>query len=180
MSNPPSRNREGTPGQLVLVGLPGSGKSTVGKALALRWSVAFRDTDEDIEAATGRTIGDLFIESGESHFRALERAAVSKALQEHSGVLALGGGAVMSAETRSLLAEAVVVFLAVGLSDAMQRLGMNRSRPLLLGNIRAQWQELANVRRPLYREVADLEVDTDGLPIDEIVDTIDRHWRTSA
>ena len=78
---------------VVLVGPMGAGKSTVGRILAERWASAFRDTDDDVEAADGRTISDIFVESGEGHFRALEGEAVDRALRDHDGVLAVGGGA---------------------------------------------------------------------------------------
>lgn len=170
-------NRSSTSPRLVLVGPPGGGKTSVGKALAERWSVSFHDTDADIEDATGRTIADIFIESGEPHFRAIERAAVTTALTARTGVLALGGGAVMDEATRVLLHDARVVFLDVGLAEAMTRLEMNRSRPLLLGNIRAQWQALADARRPLYEEVGDQVILTDGRPVETIVELIDGYWR---
>lgn len=162
---------------MALVGPPGSGKTSVGRALADRWSVAFRDTDADIERAEGRSISDIFVESGEPAFRELERAAVAGAFSEHQGILALGGGAVLDEQTRSLLTTTAVVFLDVGLAAAMSRLEMNRSRPLLLGNVRAMWQQLAQARRPLYEEVADQTVSTDGRPVAAIVDEIDRRWK---
>ena len=162
---------------IVLVGLPGSGKSTVGQRLAAELGVLFRDTDSDIEASTARTISDIFVESGEAHFRELEAVAVLEALAEHRGVLALGGGAVMNPETRKKLRSHVVAFLDVGLAAAMQRLEMNRSRPLLLGNIRSQWQALAEERRPLYLEVAKFTVQTDNRSVDEVVRAIST-WLT--
>jgi shikimate kinase len=146
----------------------------VGAKLAERLNVGFRDTDADIEAETDRLIGDIFVESGEPYFRELESAAVRRALVEHPGVLALGGGAVMDQDTRNALGKHRVAFLDVGLAAAMSRLEMNRSRPLLLGNVRAQWQHLADKRRPLYEEIADITVLTDGLSIDDIVTAIDQ------
>ena len=175
MTSPRPNIEPGRP-VVVLVGLPGSGKSSVGRLLAKRWSVGFRDTDNDIEEVTGRSVGDIFVESGETFFRELERVAVAEALHEHSGVLALGGGAVADDATRALLRTVRVVFLDVGLADAMKRLEMNRSRPLLLGNIRAQWQALADARRPWYEQVADHVVVTDGESVDAVVDQIAGHW----
>ncbi len=156
----------------VLVGPPGSGKSTVGKQLAARWSVDFRDTDHDIETAAGCSISDLFVQQGEDHFRSLERDAVAKGLSEHSGVLAIGGGAVLSDEVRAELLGHLVVHLDVGLAAAMQRLQMNRSRPLLVGNVRGRWQQLADERRPLYLAVATVTVSTDGLSPTQVVDAV--------
>src|SRR5438309_255510 len=123
---------------VVLVGPPGAGKTTVGELLADRLGVAFRDTDRDVEATARSEISDIFVEQGEPAFRALERAAVRDALAEHDGVLALGGGAVLAEETRGLLSGHRVVFLDVGLSSAVDRVGLNRSRPLLAVNPRAE------------------------------------------
>jgi shikimate kinase len=153
---------------VVLVGPPGSGKSTVGAALATGRAVAFRDTDHDVEVTAGKPISDIFVDDGEPAFRALERAAVARALDEHDGVLALGGGAVLDAATQDLLARyaadgGVVVFLDVSLAHAAPRVGLNRSRPLLLGNPRAQWQALMEARRPVYERVSTLRVLTDGV-----------------
>ncbi|WP_136520031.1 shikimate kinase [Cellulomonas telluris] len=152
----------------VLVGPPGAGKSTVAAALARRWEVDVRDTDADVEQTAGKPIGEIFVDDGEPAFRALERDAVLAALAEHAGVLALGGGAVLHPDTRAALAAyraggGVVVFLDVSLAHAAPRVGLNRSRPLLLGNPRAQWQALMDARRPVYEEVATLRVLTDGL-----------------
>jgi shikimate kinase len=158
---------------VVLVGPPGSGKSTTGRRLARRWGVGFRDTDLDVERVAGKSISDLFVQDGEPRFRELEQMAVADALSSHDGVLALGAGAVMSEETRSLLRGHPVVHLEVGLAAAMQRLEMNRSRPLLLGNLRARWQQLADERRPLYAEVATAVVLTDGQTAVQVCDEIE-------
>jgi shikimate kinase len=154
--------------RLVLVGPPGAGKTTVGSLVATQLGVAFRDTDADIEATAGKSISDLFVDDGEEHFRALERAAVATALAEHDGVLALGGGAVLAAETRGLLAGHEVVLLDVGLSAAASRVGLSRDRPVLALNPRAQLRGLLEARRPLYREVAVRVVATDGRTPDEV------------
>jgi shikimate kinase len=158
---------------VVLVGAMGAGKSTVGRLLAERWDVAFRDTDDDVEHAEGRSISDIFVDSGEEHFRALEREAVAHALGEHAGVLAVGGGAVMRPETRSLLAGHRVVFLQVGLTDAAARVGLGTSRPLLLGNVRGTLKALLDERTPVYQAVADASVDTDGRTPDEVADLVE-------
>ncbi|MGH3328601.1 MAG: shikimate kinase [Streptomycetales bacterium] len=156
----------------VLVGPPGAGKSTVGRIVAGRRAEAFRDTDADVEATTGSTISDIFVEQGEAHFRALERAAVRLALAEHEGVLALGGGAVLDPGTRALLRGLPVVFLDVDLPDAAARVGLNRDRPLLIGNPRARLCTLMAQRRPLYTEVATATVPTGGRTPDEVADAV--------
>jgi shikimate kinase len=157
---------------VVLVGVPGAGKTTVGQALAERLGVAFRDTDADVEAADGRTIADIFVESGEPEFRRMESAAVVRALAEHPGVLALGGGAVTDPRTRGLLANHRVVWLRVGLAAASQRAGLGVARPVLLGNVRAQMKALMDARAPLYAEVATLVIDTDALAPEQAVESI--------
>jgi shikimate kinase len=150
----------------------GAGKTTVAGLLAEAWGVTVRDTDADIEAAEGRTISDIFVDSGEAHFRGLERAAVATALAEHDGVLALGGGAVLDERTRALLAGHRVVFLRVGLSEAVKRVGLGTSRPLLLGNVRARIKALLDERTPIYEAVATETVDTDGRTAAEVAEAI--------
>jgi shikimate kinase len=154
--------------RVVLVGPMGAGKTTVGGLLAEQWGTTFRDTDRDVEETEGRLISEIFVDSGEEHFRALERAAVHTALGEHEGVLALGGGAVLDRRTRADLRGHRVVFLHVGLSDAVKRVGLGSARPLLLGNVRARVKALLDERLPIYREVATLVVETDGRPADEV------------
>lgn len=153
---------------VVLVGPPGSGKSTVAGALVDVLGVAVHDTDAAIVAAQGRSISDIFIEDGEPHFRALERAAVAAALRDERGVVALGGGAPIDPETRELLADHVVVFLDVGIADASRRIGFDQSRPLLAVNPRATWIAMMKDRRPVYEAVATHRVDTAGRTPDDI------------
>lgn len=148
--------------RVVLVGVMGAGKSTVGGLLAERWGVGFRDTDADVEAAQGRTVQEIFVDEGEPAFRALERDAVATALEEHDGVLALGGGAVLDPETQRRLDGHPVVFLRVGLADAAGRVGLGVARPLLLGNVRGSLKRFIDERAPVYEQVARHVVDTDG------------------
>ena len=159
---------------LVLVGPPASGKTTVGTAVAAALGLAFRDTDRDVEVETGSSVADLFVEHGEAHFRDLERAAVARGLAEHDGVLALGGGAVLSGATRALLvahgrAGGAVVRLDVDLATAARRAGFNRDRPLLAVNPRAMLRTMLEARAPLYAEVATATVHTGDRPSEEVV-----------
>ncbi|MGH3376584.1 MAG: shikimate kinase [Actinoallomurus sp.] len=156
----------------VVIGPPGSGKTTVGRLLADKLGVPFRDTDRDVEATAGKPIGEIFIDDGEERFRELERAAVHAALTEHDGVLALGGGAVLDTETQADLAGLPVVYLEVGLSDAVKRVGLASARPLLVLNPRSQFRKLMEERRPIYEGLAALKVTTDEREPDVIVDEI--------
>lgn len=154
---------------VVLVGPPGAGKSSVARLLADRMGLASRDTDADVERVTGRTISEIFIDDGEPAFRELEHAAVVDALSGFDGVLALGGGAVLDPRTRQALAGQAVVFLDVRITDAAKRIGLNRDRPLLIGNPRAQWTMMMDARRPVYQQLATVRVATDGLQLDDVV-----------
>ena len=157
---------------LVLIGPPGAGKSTVGRLVAKNLGVGFRDTDADIVAVTGKTVAEVFIDDGEEHFRALERTAVEAALRRHAGVLSLGGGAVLDAGTRALLKEHRTLLLQVDLSSAASRVGMNRDRPVLALNPRAQLKQLLDARMPLYLEVATDVVDTRNRTARQVADDV--------
>jgi shikimate kinase len=159
---------------LVFVGPPASGKTTVGTAIAAELRLPFRDTDADVEAQTGTRIADLFVEQGEPHFRILEERAVARALAEHEGVLALGGGAVTSPATRRLLVDhgrsgGTVIWLDVDVASAAKRAGLSRDRPLLAVNPRAMLRTMLQARAPLYAEVATVTVSTAGRSIPEVV-----------
>ena len=147
---------------VVLTGPPGSGKTTVGRALAAMLGVALRDTDHAIEVQQGRSISDIFLDEGESRFRELERAEVASSLASHPGVLSLGGGAVMDPSTQAAMAGLTVVFLDVTIADAAKRVGFDRSRPLLAVNPRAQWTQMMEARRPTYERLATFSVQTTG------------------
>jgi shikimate kinase len=157
---------------VVLVGPMGVGKSTVGQQLADRLGVAYRDTDDDIVAAAGRTIADIFVEEGEPAFRAVEKAAVLRALAGHDGVLALGGGSILDEETRGLLAGQRVVYLSMDVEEAVKRTGLNAARPLLAVNPRKQWRELMESRRHFYEGVATAVVPTDGRTPEEVTQAV--------
>jgi len=157
---------------LVLVGVPGAGKSTVGKLLADELHLAFVDTDEAIETRAGKSVSDIFINDGEPAFRELEASVIADELQASAVVLSLGGGALGSEHTRELLQGCTVIWLQTSLSQAVARVGMNRNRPLLLGNVRGQLAELMTAREPVYRDAATITIDTSDLSPDEVVASI--------
>ena len=158
--------------RVVLVGVPGSGKTTVGRLLSDRLSVGFRDTDHDVEVGAGKAVSDIFVDDGEDAFRALEKAAVATAIDEHDGVLSLGGGAVLDVGTRTLLLAQPTVWLQVSAPAGAKRVGLDVPRPVLLGNVRGRLATLLDERGPLYAEVARVTVDTDGRTPDEVADVI--------
>ncbi|WKX74519.1 shikimate kinase [Streptomyces sp. XD-27] len=150
----------------------GVGKTTVGRLLAERLGTTFRDTDADIVATAGKEVSEIFFDEGEPHFRELERRAVAAAVAEHRGVLALGGGAVMDEGTRALLAGLPVVFLEMGVHEAVKRTGLDAPRPLLAVNPRQRWRELMEQRRPYYTEVARAVVSAEGRSPEEVADAV--------
>ena len=165
---------------IILIGPPGAGKTTVGSLLAARLGVGFTDTDAVVEATAGKPVSDIFITDGEPEFRRLERDAVAAALADSeasrprarrsqepgtpvTGVLGLGGGAVMDAQTQARLAGRAVVYLETGFAELAKRVGLDRARPLLIGtNPRAQLKSLLDQRLPVYAQLAWLTVGTDG------------------
>lgn len=145
----------------VLVGLPGSGKSTIGRRLAKALGVGFLDTDAAIEERTGRRIADIFAADGEQEFRRIEQDVVRAALTEHDGVVSLGGGAVTSPGVRAALAGHTVIYLEISAGEGVRRTGGNSVRPLLAGPDRAdKYRALMAERAPLYRRAATIRVDT--------------------
>ncbi|BBY31972.1 shikimate kinase [Mycolicibacter minnesotensis] len=145
----------------VLVGLPGAGKSTIGRRLAKTLDVEMLDTDAAIEARTGRSIADIFATDGEPEFRRIEEEVIREALAEHSGVLSLGGGAVTTPGVRDALAGHTVVFLEITAAEGVRRTSGSTARPLLAGPGRAEkFRELMSQRVPLYRRLATIRVNT--------------------
>lgn len=158
---------------IVLIGPPGAGKSTVGKALSKRLDLNFIDTDQLVEERSGKSITEIFLDSGEAEFRSLERKVVLESLNKANSVVSLGGGSVLDAEVQSRLSGmGNVVFLDVSISNAAPRVGFNRERPLLLGNPRQQWLALMEKRRPLYESLAKIVVNTDNKKANEIADSL--------
>lgn len=153
----------------VFVGAPGAGKSTVGRRVADRLRLPFADSDSLVEERTGKAVSDIFISDGESEFRRLEREEIARALDEFTGILSLGGGAILDEATREALRGQCVVWLQVDLGNATQRVGMNSARPLLLGNVRGTMLTMLEQRTPLYQEVATHTIDTSGLSVKDVV-----------
>ncbi|KNX37322.1 shikimate kinase [Luteipulveratus halotolerans] len=158
--------------RVVLIGPPGSGKTTAGEALAERLGIAFLDSDQLVEQSAGRTISEIFVEDGEPVFRRMEADAVRRALETHDGVLALGGGAPMQKPVAEALHGHVVVFLDVTITDAARRVGFDGTRPLLAVNPRATWTRLMQERRPTYERLATHRVDTGGRDVKVVVDEV--------
>jgi shikimate kinase len=158
----PAERRGRIPGNIFLVGLMGAGKTSVGRRLARRLGKTFYDCDEEIEHATGVRIPVIFEIEGEAGFRAREARMLAELVLRSEIVLATGGGAVLSAENRRLLAEnGVVVYLRAGAADLWQRTRHDRNRPLLqTGEPHARLEQLFDERDPLYRSIADIIVDT--------------------
>ncbi|MDB5454247.1 MAG: shikimate kinase [Caulobacteraceae bacterium] len=168
MSKDPLRSRT-----IALVGLMGAGKTSVGRRLASALNLPFRDADEEIEKAAGRSITDIFAEYGEAHFRDGERRVIARLLDEPPHVLATGGGAFMNAETRALIkAKATSVWLKADLDTLARRVGRKDTRPLLKGrDAREALNELAGVRYPVYAE-ADVTIESGDTPHHATVDAI--------
>lgn len=145
----------------VLIGLPGSGKSTIGRRLAKSMNVPLLDTDSAIEKTTGRTIADIFATDGEPEFRRIEESVIRDALATHDGVLSLGGGAVTTEGVRDALCGHTVVYLEISAAEGVRRTGGSTVRPLLAGGDRSEkFKSLMAERVPLYRQVATLRVNT--------------------
>lgn len=160
--------------RVVLVGLPGTGKSTSGRRLAKILVLPFADSDDLVETAEGRSVREIFAELGEPAFRAAEARAIAAALSDFDGVLALGGGALTSAATRGALAASGVpiVLLQATLVTLGKRVGDARTRPLLADDPIARLADLDRERGPLYAEVATMTVDTDGRRAGQVAATV--------
>jgi len=152
----------------------GSGKTTIGKLMANKLNVPFRDTDEVIVAQTGKSVSEIFLEEGEDAFRLLEKAVLRQELLSDDTVLALGGGAPISIDAQSALRAIAspVIYFDISLASVAPRIGFNRDRPLLLSNPRGQWETLMQERRPIYEAIADRVIDVNGKSEDDIVKEI--------
>ena len=161
---------------IILIGPPGSGKSTIGKALSRKLNLSFTDTDDLIENRTGISISQIFIDKGELWFRDFEKEILKEELSRLDGVLSLGGGAPLSDSAQLMLRDVggAIVYLDVSLATAAPRVGFNCDRPLLLNNPRGAWQELMDKRRPIYEALATYVVKVDERAPKDIVDEIVR------
>lgn len=145
----------------VLIGLPGSGKSTIGRRLAKALGLTLLDTDAAIESRTGRSIAEIFATEGESGFRRIEQEVIREALANHDGILSLGGGAVTTAGVRDALAGHTVIYLEISAAEGIRRTSGSTVRPLLAGPDHAEkYRELMRQRAPLYRRVATMRINT--------------------
>lgn len=159
-------------GHIVLIGMMGSGKTTVGAMLAERLGRRFVDTDHEIELRRGMSIAEIFDSDGEESFRVLEAQVVGEVLSDGDpAVISLGGGAVLDPVTRDRLAASTVVWLDATTDVLLSRIADDPGRPLLAGDAPAALGRLSGLRDPVYRGAADLVVDADGAP-DEVVDVI--------
>lgn len=157
---------------IILVGVPGAGKSTVGRLLAAKLNSTFIDTDEVIEKRAGKSISDIFVEDGEPVFRQLEKEIIADTLSGQDCVVSVGGGALLDKDTRSKVKDQQCIWLQAGLNQAVDRVGMNKNRPLLLGNVRGQLADLMSAREPFYIECATYAIDTNDLTPDQVVEQI--------
>ena len=160
--------------KVVLIGPPGAGKSTIGKALAKEIATEFVDSDSEIERITGKKISDIFVEEGEAVFRKTEVEVVTALLDGFEGVIALGGGAPINTQIQEALTgvEYPVIFIDVSISQAANRIGFNKDRPLLLINPRQQWMNLMSERRPIYEKLASQTVNSDNQKPHEVAKLI--------
>jgi len=160
--------------KIVLIGPPGAGKSSIGKALAKELSLPFIDSDGEIEKSVGKKISEIFVDQGEAVFRKTEVETVTRILAEFEGVVALGGGAPINPEIQKVLlnSEYPVIFIDVSISQAANRIGFNKDRPLLMINPRQQWLHLMSERRPIYEKLATITVSSDNSKPSEVAKTI--------
>ena len=162
------------PPRLILIGPMGSGKTTIGKLIATKFNLPFRDTDHIIEQENGKSVSEIFLEDGEDDFRALEKSVLRKELLSDDTILALGGGAPISIDAQSALKAIAspVIYFDISLASVAPRIGFNRDRPLLLNNPRGQWELLMQERRPIYEAIADKVIDVNAKSESDIVDEI--------
>jgi len=159
------------PGSLFLTGPMGAGKSTIGRQLSKRLNKEFHDSDHEIEARTGVDIPLIFELEGEAGFRKREQAIIEELTRIPDIILATGGGAIMDPENRRhLSARGRVIYLHATVNQQLKRTRRDRNRPLLqTADPRAKLEELMAIREPLYREIADVIIETDGKRVRDVV-----------
>jgi shikimate kinase len=164
------------PGSLFLTGPMGAGKSTIGRQLSKKLKMPFHDSDHEIEDRTGVDIPLIFELEGEAGFRKRESAVIDELTQLPNIVLSTGGGSILDPLNRQhLTSRGTVIYLHTSVDQQLRRTGRDRNRPLLqTGNPRAKLEELMSVREPLYREIADIVIDTDGMHVMDVVREIIR------
>lgn len=160
--------------RIILIGPPGAGKTSIGRALAKASDVDFVDTDMLIEADQSKSVSQIFVEDGERHFREVEERVCLAALQDAKGVLSLGGGSVLTPSVADAVGKSgsEVIFLDVSLAVAAPRIGFNRDRPLLLNNPRQQWQRLLDARRPIYESLSTIKIEVESRSVNQVVKEI--------
>ena len=168
------------PANIFLVGPMGAGKSAVGRQLARSMHLDFVDSDDEIENRTGVDISFIFEKEGEEGFRKREVKVIDELSQRQGVVLATGGGAILDADSRSRLgARGFVIYLYTSVQQQLKRTSRGRNRPLLEnGDREGVLEELMAIRDPLYREIADMVVDTDGRRVKEVANEIAEILRT--
>jgi len=162
------------PGSLFLIGPMGAGKSTIGRQLSKRLNMAFQDSDHEIEARTGVDIPLIFELEGEAGFRRREQTVIEELTRNPGIVLATGGGAILDPENRRHLStRGQVIYLHASVNQQLKRTRRDRNRPLLqTADPRARLEELMAIRDPLYREIADIIIETDGKRVRDVVKQI--------
>ena len=160
--------------KIILIGPPGSGKSSVGRQLHKITGLDFVDTDSLIEEREGSSISDIFLEQGEPYFRKIEEEIVGQTLDSSKGIVSLGGGSILSGAIQDKLAgvKNSVIYLEVSISNAAPRVGFNKERPLLVGNPRAKWQSLMEARRPIYEALSGHKISTDNKKPNQVAEEI--------
>ena len=166
---------------VILIGAPGSGKTTAGALLARKLGQSFIDTDQVIEEEAAMPISEIFLEHGADYFRKLEKQCIQRVLDQVAvdpAVVSLGGGSVLDPQTQEVLKRFrgiqsnKIIWLHVDISEAIKRIGMNQARPLLLGNVRSNMIKLLNERTPIYQELASASVETSGQAPEAVVNSI--------
>ena len=144
--------------KICIIGMPGSGKSTIGKILSKKLNYKFFDTDENIEDETKTKINDIFTHEGETHFRELETRVLSKLIKINKVVISTGGGIIL--KNKNILNKCFNIYLQCDEDVLIERASRNKDRPLLLIDIKKNIKNLFNERKDIYNDLADLKINT--------------------